>query len=65
MLNRFFKNISKKSGLPPGTSVYFGDKKTEKVKITIIDYDKDKYEEKQVENIQECFPYPKTKVFSI
>jgi len=35
---------SKKAGLPPGTPVHVGEKKSEAVKITIIDYDRDNFE---------------------
>jgi len=42
--------------LPPGTMVPIGEKKTEKVKITIIDYDEANFEEKEIKTIEECFP---------
>ncbi|MCL5037856.1 MAG: magnesium/cobalt transporter CorA [Chloroflexi bacterium] len=48
---------SKKTGLPPGSLVYTGDKKTESMKISIIDYDENGFEEKQVQTIEECLPY--------
>jgi len=35
----FFRRSSKKPGSSPGTLVYVGDRKHEKVKITVIDYD--------------------------
>jgi magnesium transporter len=52
-----FKKSSDKAGLPPGTPVHIGEKKTEQVKITLIDYDKDSFEEKEVHAVEECFPY--------
>ena len=54
---RFIKKRSKKVGLPPGTLVHIGEKKTEKVRITIIDYDEASFEEKQIKTIEECFPF--------
>ncbi len=30
---------SKKTGLPPGTPVFLGEKKAEEVRITLVDYD--------------------------
>jgi magnesium transporter len=56
---RIFKKIGikEKVGLPPGTLVHVGERKTEKVKITIIDYDPKNYQEKEVERIEECFPF--------
>jgi len=40
--------------------VYIGKKKTEKVKITCIDYYGDYFQEKQVETIDEVFPFSNT-----
>jgi magnesium transporter len=48
---------SKKAGLPPGTPVHVGEKKSEKIKITIIDYDKDKFEIREAETVEECSTY--------
>ena len=48
---------SKKTGLPPGTLVHVGEKKTDKARITIIDFDKERFQEKEVEAIEECFPF--------
>ena len=41
----------------PGSLVHVGEERTEKPKITIIDYDKDNYQERVVNNIEECFPF--------
>jgi magnesium transporter len=57
---RFFKRSSKKIGLPPGTLVHVGDKKTEKVKIAVMDYDRAAFREREVENVEECFPFKET-----
>ncbi|OYT52810.1 MAG: hypothetical protein B6U72_07415 [Candidatus Altiarchaeales archaeon ex4484_2] len=46
---------SKKAGLPPGTLVHVGKRREEEIRITLLDYDKDNLEEKQVEDIAECF----------
>lgn len=51
------KKRSEKAGLPPGTLVHIGEKKTEKAKITIIDYDEAQFEEKEAKTIEECFPF--------
>lgn len=48
-------NISKKSGLIPGTLVKVGDKTSEKTNIRIIDYNENGYNEKVTENVEECF----------
>ena len=47
---------SKKAGLPPGTPVYIGQKRTEKVKITVVDFDKDNISSSQVDEIDACIP---------
>ena len=62
------KKVSKKAGLPPGTPVHVGERVAETVKITIIDYDRDSIEEKELASIEECFPYkdrPTTKWINI
>ena len=54
---KFIKRRSKKRGLPPGTLVHVGEKKTRKVKITVIDYDEKNCEEEEVKSVEECFPF--------
>ena len=57
-MKRFKKTgIKEKVGLPPGTLVHIGERKTEKVKITVIDYDSKNFQEKEAEKIEECFPF--------
>jgi len=56
-MSRFIKKRSKKVGLPPGTLVHIGEKKTDKVRITIIDYDEANFEEKEIKTVEECFPF--------
>jgi magnesium transporter len=54
---RFIKKRSKTVGQPPGTLIHIGEKKTERAKITIIDYDEAHFEEKEAETVKECFPF--------
>ncbi len=54
---RLIKKSSKKAGLPPGALVHIGEKKTEKAKITIIDYDEEQFQEKEAKKVEECFPF--------
>ena len=56
-MSKIFKRRSEKGGLPPGTLVYVGEKKVEEVVITVFDYDSERYEEREVESVEECFPY--------
>jgi len=51
------KKHSKTAGLPPGTLVHVGEKKTEEVRITYLDYDELNFQEKQVSDISECFQF--------
>ncbi len=57
---KFTKKRSKKAGLPPGTLMHIGDKKTEKTRITLIDYDEAQVQEKEIKNVEECFPFKDT-----
>ncbi|MBN2070467.1 MAG: magnesium/cobalt transporter CorA [Candidatus Krumholzibacteriota bacterium] len=54
---RLFNKTHKKAGLPPGTLVFHGDKKIDKVKISLIDYDENQFQEKKIEKIEDCFPF--------
>ncbi len=54
------KKHSKNIGLPPGTLVHTGERKVESVRITLIDYDEQSFQEKQVSSIEECFHFKKT-----
>ena len=56
-MSRFIKQISQKKGLPPGTPVYIGDERTEEVKLTIIDYDNERFEMRTAETVEECLQY--------
>lgn len=54
------KRRSEKTGLPPGALVHIGDRKTEQVRITIIDYDETQFQEKEAEITEEVFPFKDT-----
>jgi magnesium transporter len=54
---RLIKKSSKTRGLPPGSIVHVGEKKTEKVKISIIDYAIGKFDEKEVKKVEDCFQF--------
>jgi len=57
---KFLKKTSRKTGLPPGTLVHIGERKTEEVKITVIDYDQTTFRETGVKTIEECFSFKET-----
>lgn len=54
---RMLRNITKKAGLPPGSPVFVGEEKTEKVTITVTDYDAGAYQERTVATPEECLPF--------
>jgi magnesium transporter len=56
-MSRLIKKRSKKTGLPPGSLVHIGDKRSEKLKITIFDYDEGQVQEKELQAMQDCFVF--------
>jgi len=56
-LSKLVKKKSKKVGLPPGSIVHIGNKRAEKTKITIVDYNEEQFQEKEVKTVEECCPY--------
>lgn len=54
---RFIKKRSEKSGLPPGTLVHIGDRRDSAVRLSIMDYDETKLEEKPSVAVADCRPY--------
>ena len=59
-MSKFIRKRGKKIGLPPGTPVYVGERKIEKVKISVIDYDEAQFQEKEAKTAEECFPFKET-----
>ena len=59
-----FQKVSKKAGLPPGTPVHIGEKKVETVRISVIDYDEKNFETRELERVEECFPYKEKATFT-
>ena len=53
----FLKKASRKAGLPPGTLVHVGERHAERVRISIVDYSEDSYEEREDVAVEECAPY--------
>ncbi|MDO8747299.1 MAG: CorA family divalent cation transporter, partial [Thermodesulfovibrionales bacterium] len=56
-MSRLVKERSKKSGLPPGTLVHIGEKKSEETRITVINYDEEGFQEIKLNTIEECFSF--------
>ncbi|MFH1679611.1 MAG: magnesium/cobalt transporter CorA [Candidatus Eisenbacteria bacterium] len=56
-MNRLFRRHRKAVGLPPGTVEFVGDRMVEKVRISVLSYDPEGCEEKDVASVEECLPY--------
>ena len=54
---KLYKRSSKKAGLSPGTLVHIGEKKTEEVTISVMDYDESQIQEKDAATVGECLPF--------
>ena len=54
------RKISKTVGLVPGTLVHVGEEKTEKTKITIMDYDEGQFREQEAKMVEESFRFKDT-----
>jgi magnesium transporter len=54
---KFTKKRTKKAGLPSETLVYTGEKKDEKIKIHVIDYDETHFLETELSTVEACIPY--------
>lgn len=53
---RFIKR-SKEVGLPPGTPVFVGEPKTDKVITTLLDYDENQIEQTSLNTIKDSRPF--------
>ena len=53
-------NLSKKSGLPPGTLIHIGKKRANKVLVSVIDYSETIYNEVECKTIDEAFSFKDT-----
>jgi magnesium transporter len=56
-MGRFFKNSSKKAGLPPGSLYYTGQRGAEPVNIQLFNYSGEGLEEKELLTHADTFPY--------
>ncbi|MGD9061906.1 MAG: CorA family divalent cation transporter, partial [Desulfobacterales bacterium] len=62
--SKFVKRLSKKAGMSPGTLVHVGEKKIDKVQIRLTNYDQDRFEEKELNRIEDSFIYRDTPLVS-
>jgi len=59
-ISRLFRGRSIKEGLPPGTPVHVGLQKTDRVTVTVIDYDQETIEARTIDDPAECAAYRHT-----
>ncbi len=51
------KKRSRKAGLPPGSLVHIGERKVETTRISAVNYDEQRVEEKTLKDAEECLAY--------
>ena len=49
----------KKTGLPPGSLIFVGSKKTTPATVTLFDYDEKTFSEQEIRDVAECIPFIK------
>ena len=52
---------SQKTGLPPGALIHVGEQKSERTRITLLDYDEERVEEKELPRVDECLLFKEKK----
>lgn len=54
-MTRYIKKNRKRVGEAPGSLIHVGDYKSQDIQLTLIEYNKDFYERKELKKIEECF----------
>ena len=54
---RIVRKRNKRPGLPPGTLVYTGPPRTDKVRISVLDFDENTVEESEPETPEDCYDF--------
>ena len=57
VMGRLVRRVTKKPGTAPGTLIHTGVKRVEKIRITVLDYDGDSFQEREVATAAECLPF--------
>ncbi|TAL35676.1 MAG: magnesium/cobalt transporter CorA [Spirochaetes bacterium] len=53
-MKKLVNRVSKKKGLPPGSLVHVGEKKTEEVRVLLVEYNEQKFNIKDIGEISAC-----------
>ena len=56
-MRRLIRRSSQTAGLPPGSLEYVGEQRQEPPKLTIVNYDAERVEEREVPKLEECLPF--------
>jgi magnesium transporter len=56
-MSRFIRKVSKKAGLPPGALIHVGKERTQKVIVSIMDFDDDNLQEMTLDTVDAIFSY--------
>ena len=59
-MSRTRRHAPQSAGLPPGTPVHVGPRRTDTVRVTVIDYDSQEIRETQVTDLDEIVPFRDT-----
>jgi magnesium transporter len=59
-MKRLIRKSAEKAGRPPGTLIHVGERKTDRARVTVIDYDELSVNEHELDDIEECFPFKDT-----
>jgi magnesium transporter len=57
IVGKFIKKRSKKAGLSPGTMIHVGERKVEKVTLSVIDYDREQLKVKELPDVQSLISF--------
>lgn len=63
-LRKLFRGKKKQAGLPPGTPVYTGEHRSNKIVINLLDYKGELLQEKEINNLSECSLFANTESIS-
>jgi magnesium transporter len=57
MVRKLFHRVEKRVATAPGTLVFTGRQRLERVGISVLDYDPESQEERRLERVEDAFPY--------
>ncbi len=55
---------SAKAGLPPGSLVYVGEERAQRTRVSVIDFDEQRVDEREVQRIEDCVAFKESETVS-